>query len=95
MRIEYRIKVKEHMDGSIAYIPQVSHIRIHIGKLSCRPWIEWENLILHSSDYVYNSFHEEQSWFAEEAARLIIDRYKKQLEDEDKKKVKNIRFINL
>jgi len=95
MMVEYRIKVEEHKDGSIAYVPQVGHKRLHIGKRYAHPYIEWENLHLQSNDYVCSSFNQKQSWYTEDAARLIIDRYKKQLEDQESKRIINTRFINL
>jgi hypothetical protein len=95
MRKEYRIKVEELNNGSIGYIPQVGTLKLQIGRLSCKPWEHWQNLYLQTDDYVQCSSNMEQSFFTEEAARLIIDRYKKQLEDEFALQVKKTTYINL
>lgn len=94
MRKEYRIKVEELNNGSIGYIPQVSEIKLTICNRSCYPFKQWQNLCLQSNDYVVSSF-KEQSFFSEEAARMIIDRFKKQLEDKQAKQVKKTTYINL
>ena len=95
MRKEYRIKVEELNNGSIGYIPQVSEIKLTICNRSCYPFKQWQNLYLRTDDYVQCSATVEQSFFTEEAARLILDRYKKQLEDEFAKQVKKTTYINL
>ena len=92
MRKEYRIKVEELNNGSIGYIPQVSEIKLTICKRSCYPFKQWQNLCLQYNDYVVSSYSE-QSFHTEEAARMIIDRFKKQLEDKQAKQIKKTKYI--
>lgn len=93
MRKEYRIKVEELNSGSIGYIPQVSESKLTICNRSCYPFKQWQNLCLQYNDYVVSSFNLEQSFHSEEAARMIIDRFKKQLEDTQAKQIKKTTFI--
>jgi hypothetical protein len=95
MLVEYRIKVEELNDGTVGYIPQVTHVRVYIGTKYYYPYIEWQNLYLPTDDLVCKSASKQQSFHTEDVARLIIDRYKQQLESKDAKKVKSIKFINL
>lgn len=95
MRKEYRIQVEELNDGSVGYIPQVGSPKLQIYKRTCDIWISWSNLYLLTDDYVESSVNVKHSFFTEEIARTIINRYKKQLVDEELKKIKKTTYIKI
>ena len=94
MRLEYRIKVEETYGGVKKYIPQICEVKLTICKRSCYPWIKWRNLyVWNACGDVHDSDDVIEMYDSEEEALAIINRYKKQLDDEHSKEVKSITFI--
>jgi hypothetical protein len=86
----YRIKIEEKNNGEKRYIPQVGTPKLRTGRTI---WLytNWENILTHHNRYIaLNSMTE--SYNTEQEALNVIEGFKKNILEEDGKKVKSTTY---
>jgi hypothetical protein len=86
----YRVKIEEKNNGEKDYIPQVGIPKLRTGRVV---WLgtKWENIIKHHNRYIITNYITE-SYNTEQKALNVIEGYKKNILEEDGKKVKSTTY---
>jgi hypothetical protein len=87
----YRIKINELNNGNKEYIPQASKFKV-FGKWTLRMEIVWENICKSYSGHYFLSSSMTYIYQKEEDVLQIIEGYKKQLDNENGKKIKSVKY---
>jgi hypothetical protein len=86
----YRIKIEEHNNEEKRYIPQVGTTKLRTGRVV---WLgtKWENIITQHNRYIVSNGMTE-SYNTEQEALNVIEGFKKNILEEDGKKVKSTTY---
>jgi hypothetical protein len=91
---KYRIQIEELNNGEKRYIPQVGTTKLITG-FFCFLKVNWENIVEledHDSRFFMDTTYQKQQFPDEESALVVIERFKKHLEDKKQKETKTITY---